>query len=39
MASFADDHIVHMHGMVCHFVGIGKMFSCKGLFANSDRVT
>ena len=27
MASFADDHIVHMHGMVCHFVGIGKMFS------------
>ena len=26
---FCEHHIVHVHGMVEHFVGVGKMFSCK----------
>lgn len=32
------DYIVHMHGMVCHFVGIDKMFSCKGLLCNWEEI-
>ena len=28
---FCEYHIVRVHGMVWHFVGIDKMFSCKGL--------
>ena len=28
---FCEHHIVHMHGMVEQFVGVGKMFRCKGL--------
>ena len=31
---FCEHHIVHVHGMVWHFVGGGKMFSCKGLLCN-----
>jgi len=35
---FCEHHIVHVHGMVWHFVGDGKMFSCKGWLCNWEEI-
>jgi len=35
---FFEDHIVHVHGMVWHFVGVDKMFSRKGLLYNWEEI-
>ena len=31
-------HSVHVHGMVWQFVGIGKIFRCKGLLYNWEEI-
>ena len=33
-----EEHIVRVHGMVWHFVGDNKMFSCKGLLYNWEEI-
>ena len=35
---FYEYHSVHVHGMVWHFVGIDKMFSCKDLLCNWEEI-
>ena len=37
-AAFCEYHSVHVHGMVWHFVGIDKMFSCKDLLCNWEEI-